>query len=226
MTEAKKPVRKTAKKTAAPVTVTVEDIRAAGEFAMVKQEDVAHLLEAGLVEVNPAIADEDGRIACRVKPEVTQMEEVAQVAETVHNEITETADQPAEPAKKGTKMSFIIAAVELPEVSRAGRGPKGGESRYPFAELQVGQSFFVPNEEGKVDKDGNPITAVKSMGSTVAGARARYSHECPTGETRTNRKGDVVPVMIQDRDFAVRAVADGAPWGQPGVAGAGIWRTL
>lgn len=71
----------------------------------------------------------------------------------------------------------------------------GKTAVYPFDALQVGQSFFVAASE----KRPNPA---KSVASTVNSANKR----------------------LAPRNFAVRRVDDGAPWGFPGQHGAGVWR--
>lgn len=112
----------------------------------------------------------------------------------------------------GSQMQFAIQNnIEIPKATRRSR-----TSAYPFDALEIGQSFFVPATAERPEP-------AKTMGSTVSAANERHSEE--TGETKLNRKGREVPVLRPLRTFIVRAVEDGAPWGQPGVAGAGVWRT-
>ncbi|QZA70439.1 hypothetical protein AH03_25 [Erwinia phage AH03] len=93
----------------------------------------------------------------------------------------------------------IESGIEIPKKSSRGAGRA---SVYPFDSLEVGQSFFVGNSAEVED-------AYKSMGSTVSSANARYAEEIP-GETKTNRKGNVVPATKQTRQFMhVRAEKDG-----------------
>lgn len=175
-------------------------------FVHVDETEVAPLVAAGLVEVNIEMRDNVGNVAARA---ITQEKEPA-----VSNINTaETAAVKAAP-------KFAIASVALPAVSRA---PREG-AMYPFDQLEVGQSFFVPDDPTKLDKDGKHVKAAKSLASTVTSANERYS-EVIEGEFRVNRKGATVPATRQLRTFAVRAVADGAPWGSPGVSGAAVGRT-
>lgn len=112
--------------------------------------------------------------------------------------------------------AFVMAnaPIDMPAVKRGG----GGRTEsYPFSALENGQSFFVPATEAKPDP-------AKSLASTVSGANRRFSEV--TEEMRTNRRGNSVPVTVQTRKFELRKVPDGAAWGFPGVAGAGVWRTL
>lgn len=96
-------------------------------------------------------------------------------------------------APSAGKSEFVIEDdVAIPAVS--GRGRIG--SVYPFDKLNVGQSFFVPK-------------AAKNLASTVSSANARYAVEVP-GETRTDRKGNVVPKTKFTRHFIVRSVEGGS----------------
>lgn len=107
-------------------------------------------------------------------------------------------------------MFLIENDVPIPAISARGRG-RGGDV-YPFKVLAVGQSFFVPNSESKPN-------AAKSLASTVCSATARYAVPAEDGSTKTNKKGEVVPVMVKTRMFVVRRVEE------DGVKGARVWRT-
>ena len=98
--------------------------------------------------------------------------------------------------------------VPVPAISGRGRGVKV----YPFGQLEVGQSFFVANSESKPN-------AAKSLASSVCSATARYAVPAEDGSTKTNKKGEVVPVMVETRKFVVRRVEE------DGVKGARVWRT-
>jgi hypothetical protein len=99
--------------------------------------------------------------------------------------------------------------------------------------MEVGQSFFVPTGIGK---DGQPFEAHVHYASSVASAIQRFAE--PTGETKIktafvgfNANGERLTaekesrIMRHVRIFSIHKVEDGAPWGSPGVKGAGIWRT-
>lgn len=101
----------------------------------------------------------------------------------------------AEAKAKGvpTVSKFEIEAnVPLPTKTRGTR-----KSAFPFDALEIGQSFFVPNDNFKSGD------AAKSLASTVNNANKQHSE--PTGEVRTNRKGNKVPATKQLRQFIVRA---------------------
>lgn len=101
----------------------------------------------------------------------------------------------AEAKAKGvpTVSKFEIEAnVPMPTKTRGTR-----KSAFPFDQLEIGQSFFVPNSNFKSGD------AAKSLASTVNNANKQHSKE--TGEMRTNRKGNQVPATKQLRQFIVRA---------------------
>lgn len=163
----------------------------AGSFVYTSAEAHASALADGLVEVNPSMTNEAGELATRA---------TAKGIESMNAPQTPAAEA-ATPAAKPT---FAIEdGIELAPV--VGRG-RGGET-YPFDKLGVGQSFFVPNSAEKPN-------VAKSLASTVSSATRRYAQEIP-GETRTDRKGNVVPALKETRKFVVRAVEGGAR----------VWRT-
>ena len=159
-----------------------------GSFVYTSPEAHASALAEGLVEVNPSMTNEAGELATRA---------TAKGIESMNAPQTPAAAPAAKP-------TFAIEdSIELAPVTGRGRG---GET-YPFDQLNVGQSFFVPNSAEKPN-------VAKSLASTVSSATRRYAEEIP-GETRTDRKGNVVPALKETRKFVVRAVEGGAR----------VWRT-
>lgn len=142
------------------------------------------LVASGDVEINSEIVDDHGNIATRPTAK--------------HLETQMTANTPAEQkAVAAAKPVFEIKYGEIPPKAprnstglRAGRAPI-----YPFDDLEINQYFFVADKSA--DKP-----AAKALASTVAAANLRHS-EAVEGETRTNRKGNVVSVMKQLRKFKV-----------------------
>lgn len=130
------------------------------------------------------------------------------------------------------KPTFKLAdSVPLPAGGKRGSGK--GKSIYPFEEMVVGQSFFIPATETVP----NPA---KSLASTATSATRRYDEKIvdesgnPVMEATKARKGkngkpDTVAGTRQKtrhtRVYAMRPVTDGAPWGSAGVAGAACFRT-
>lgn len=177
-------------------------------YAFASAKDAKVLIDAGLVEQNETISNEAGEFATRA----TQ-KGIDEVQNTDQNTNTDAGSASAAATPVATNFA-VVADIPMPGASRGGRGSE----TYPFDSLEKGQSFFVPATESKP----NPA---KSLASTVTSANERYAEEIE-GETRINRKGKTVPATRQIREFAVRSVEDGAPWGHPGVKGAGVWRTL
>lgn len=189
--------KSTAKKNTAAPVIGLAEIVAAGPNGLYTSPAVhGPLVEAGMVEINPAMTNEAGEIATRATQK--GIEEMNQNTETG----TAAASAPV-------ATSFAIED-NVPMPTGSGRG-RGGNV-YPFDALEVGQSFFVPNSEEKPN-------AAKSLASTVSSATARYAVPAADGSTKTNKKGEVVPVMVETRKFVVRSVEEN------GVKGARVWRT-
>jgi len=89
----------------------------------------------------------------------------------------------------------IVSGFVRPAAKRRGNAAgAGAPSKYPFADLNLGQSFFVANSE--VEKG----DAFKTLGATVSSANRRFSEE--TGEVKT--------VERAKRDEKNKAILDGA----------------
>ena len=199
-----------AKKTAEIATVIVlAEIVAAGANGLFTPAAVhGPLVEAGLVEINPAMVNEAGEIATRATQ--AGIESLDSGAIVVDNATTEANSETADTGKTEKVKSMLKIEDSIPVPTISGRG-RGGNV-YPFDQLAVGQSFFVANDESKPN-------AAKSLASTVCSATARYAVPAEDGSTKTNKKGEVVPVMVETRKFVVRSVEE------DGVKGARVWRT-
>ena len=199
-----------AKKTAEIANgIAIAEIVAAGANGLFTPAAVhGSLVEAGLVEINPAMVNEAGEIATRATQ--AGIESLDSGAIVVDNATTEVNSAIAETGKteKVKTMFQIEDNVPVPAISGRGSGVKV----YPFDQLEVGQSFFVANDESKPN-------AAKSLASTVSSATARYAVPAEDGSTKTNKKGEVVPVMVKTRKFVVRRAEE------DGVKGARVWRT-
>lgn len=202
------------KKTAATVVVIgLAEIVAAGANGIYTSPEVhMPLIEAGLVEINPAMTNENGEIATRATQKgIESLDNGNGVADNATSETqTETAETGT--TQKVKTMFKIEDSIPVPTISGRGRGGGRGGNVYPFDQLEVGQSFFVANSEDKPN-------AAKSLASTVSSATARYAVASEDGATKTNKKGEVVPVMVETRKFVVRSVEEN------GVKGARVWRT-
>ena len=194
------------KKTAATVAVIgLAEIVAAGANGMFVPESVyAPLVEAGLVEINSAMTDENGFIATRAtQAGIEALDNGETIGNNATSEATSATAATGETQKVKT-MFKIENSIPVPTISGRGRGG----NVYPFDQLEVGQSFFVANSEDKPN-------AAKSLASTVSSAIARYAVPSDDGATKTNKKGETVPVMVETRKFVVRSVEGGAR----------VWRT-
>lgn len=194
------------KKNAATVAVIgLAEIVAAGANGMFVPESVyAPLVEAGLVEINPGMTDENGNVATRATQKgIESLDSAATVADNATSEATSATAATGETQKVKT-MFKIEDSIPVPTISGRGRGG----NVYPFDQLEVGQSFFVANSEDKPN-------AAKSLASTVSSATARYAVASEDGATKVNKKGETVPVMVETRKFVVRSVEGGAR----------VWRT-
>lgn len=178
---------------------TIEEIVAAGSGGTYARADVyENLVKLGLAEVNTSVHDGNGGIAIRATPKgheyvAKQKQDAALSAVEVDNEVEE-------------EMLFELEdGIEPPELGpRVGFGRK---SLYPFATMNVGQSFLVKG----VAKDSKRY---KGLASTVSAAQRRFAQPVP-GQVKINSKGEQVQVFEPTRRFILRAVENGAR----------VWRT-
>lgn len=120
----------------------------------------------------------------------------------------------------------IITGAVLPEPKKRGNSfGSGAPTKYPFADMPVGSSFFSANtEHAKGD-------AVKALGSTVSSQNRKYAVE--TGEFKTQKRAKrdednnpildaagnkiiekvTLPVLKYERKFTIRAVEAGKSYG-------------
>lgn len=159
----------------------------------------ANLVDTGFVEVNKELVDATGNYAGRPTEKGIKL--------IKDNAVTEVSAAP-------TVSEFAIeTGVPIPEAKRGGgggrKGPRG--SKYPFATMENGQSFFVPATEEMP----NPAKTLASTAST-----AKKAFGTVTGTREITRKGvaKTVPAYTYTRGFIVRAVEEN------GVRGARVWR--
>lgn len=179
-----------------------EILATADGFTYADPAQLAPLVKAGLVEINETMQSVIDNVTCIAVRLTNQEQQQDQDA-------TGVAAPAIQTSKESKKTMYKIEdSVAIPAIS--GRGRTG--NTYPFDEMEVNQSFFVP----ATAEMENPA---KSLASTVSSANARYAVEVE-GETRTNRKGNIVPVTKLTRQFIVRGVTEN------GVKGARVWRVL
>ncbi len=182
----------------------------AGSFHYVSQTDGQPLLDAGLIEINTGMVNDQKEAAARSTDKGNEM---------VNGGSNDTTTQA--PASSGFA---LITNAEPPKVTRKGGGG-GQKAKYPFEQMEIGNSFFVGNYQ---DKDGD---AKGTLDATVANWNEKYKE--PTGETKTvtrvvrgkDRKtvfnGDgskqmetvTIPVKKSLRKFIARSVEAGKVYG-------------
>lgn len=133
----------------------------------------APLLAAGVIEVNEQLTNDAGEVATRA---------TAKGIETMNATATPEVEAKTEQAPQIVVRKPSFAVEDNIPVPTAKRGV--GAGLYPFDEMGVGQSFFVPATEDK------PQPA-KSLASTVSSATKRYAES-------------------DKRQFVVRSVEGGA----------------
>lgn len=206
MATSKSAGKKSGRRNTDPVAVIgLAEIVAAGANGIYTSPEVhTPLVEQGLVEINPGMVDENGNVATRATQK--GIESLDNSNGSGENATTEATSETAATGKTEKVKTMFQIEDNVPVPAISGRG-RGGET-YPFEQLEVGQSFFVPNSESKPN-------AAKSLASTVSSATARYAVPSEDGATKTNKKGETVPVMVETRKFIVRSVEGGAR----------VWRT-
>lgn len=159
-------------------------------FVYASEEEAAPLIDEGLIEVNRSVFNDFGEIAVRITQK--GLESLDKGEKAADNEVLKMVNE----------MFDIKKDVPMPATS-SGRNRHGYV--FPFAHLEVNDSFFVEGEKG-------------ISPSTISSATARYAVPSPDGLTKVNRKGESVPVMVPTRRFVGRKVVEN------GVAGIRVWR--
>lgn len=190
---------------------------AAGQLVYLSQAEgqgmVAH--NPPLIEVNTGILDPNDQTKAAVRSTPAAQEFLSSQAGGHVN---------AAPAE-ASKYEIITNAV-LPEAKKRGNvAGAGAPTKYPFADMSVGSSFFSADSE---HKNGD---ALKALGSTVSSQNRKYAEE--TGEHKTvtravrdeNNKAKLdengkkvtetvqLPVLKYNRKFTIRAVVGGQEYG-------------
>lgn len=171
-----------------------------GTVTYANDEYFASLVDKGYVEVNKEMTGATGGYAGRP----TELG-IKFIKDNAVSDVMEPVTAKSEFA--------IEEGVPIPEAKRGGgggrKGPRG--SKYPFATMENGQSFFVPATEAMP----NPA---KTLASTASTAKKQFATQ--TGTRTITRKGveKQVPAYNFERGFIVRAVEEN------GVRGARVWR--
>lgn len=184
---------------------------AAGTVTHVSQDEATSAgmaLNPPLIEVNTGDVV-DGKAAVRLSEAGKEM---------LHQPVAQPAGAPS------VSPFALISGAVLPASKRKGGGGSGAPKKYPFDEMVVGQTFFVPATAAVPDP-------VKKLGSTVSSANMRYAEK--TGETKTvertvrgagnkavknpdgsnQRETKTVDVYRQTRKYVIRPVVKGETYG-------------
>lgn len=174
---------------------------------------------AGLIESNASIVDPSNpnKVAVRLTQEGQNMVSSTNTAAVTASDTTALA----------ATMFTIMTDVAIPESKRGNRIGKGSAPKYPFADMPVGGSFFVPVNE----KHSTGEELAKSLGSVVSAKNHEYSEGTGQFETvsRTKRtagnkaaldeQGNKVKETVQReirkplRKFVVRPIEAGVKYG-------------
>jgi hypothetical protein len=164
-------------------------------FLYVPAELVKPLVGAGLVEINEVMKTPEGNVPAKaIKAGFEYAAKMIAVA-----------GAPKVPEVPKVRPMFTIEkSVPIPEIKRGGGKM---ETIYPFATMEIGDSFLIAKTAERPEP-------AKSLASTVASANHRFAvkavDEAGQPKMRTTRKGKVVPVVVFTKVFVVRAVEGGA----------------
>lgn len=168
-----------------------------------------------LIEVNTGILDPNDNTKAAVRATQAAKDYIAAQS-------TAGTEQKAEPSKYA-----IITGAVLPEAKKRGNvSGAGAPTKYPFADMEVGSSFFSADSD---HKNGN---ALKALGSTVSSQNRKYAEETGEHKTVTRAVRDehnkakldangkkitetvTLPVLKYNRKFTIRAVEAGKVYGE------------
>lgn len=187
---------------------------AAGTASYLSAAEGKALVEAGLIEANTSVVDPTD--SSKVLVRATQ---VGRDRLTAGNGNGATA---------AASTITILKGVVLPEAKKRGNTfGNGAPSKYPFATMEVGDTFFSADTEHKKND------ALKGLGSTVSANNDKYAE--PTSEMKTvtravrdpaTKKAKLdeagkkvtetvqLPVKKYNRKFTIRAVVAGQKYGE------------
>jgi len=188
---------------------------ASGAPSYISAADGKPLVDAGLIEVNTSITNpaDANEVACRSTDAGKQA-------------AAGNGAQASAPKSHGNYQIITGAALPPPK-KRGNSSGSGAPTKYPFADLQVGASFFSANtEHAKGD-------AVKALGSTVSAQNDKYSENTSEMKTVTRAVRDKqtkkakldeagnkitetvqLPVKKYNRKFTIRPVTGGEKYGE------------
>lgn len=192
------------KKASISLLATIATAMAAEPFyALATEKEAKELIDGKLAEFNPEIRDGD-KIAIRLTDEGLK-------ANTEMN--TPASNNTADTGNTASAAASSFAIIDNAKLPSAARGGRNGPV-YPFDDLNVGQSFFVPATADKPEP-------AKSIASTATSAAKRFATPVKNpdgspvmeeykvrGVTKTREKFEFT------RRFAVKSVEKGKVYGE------------
>src|ERR1051326_77120 len=204
-------------------TVVPEGATAPVGFALIPEKDAKELIaaEPTFVSVNPngfgagVAVNADGKVqaaalAAGITAYQASQTPAAGAAAAPAGSAPAGTEASAGAASTGTEFA-ISSDIPLPAINRGGGAVR--ESKYPFAKLEIGQSFFVAG------------TTTKGFGSTINGQNRKFSKTAPKRKftLRAVTEGGVAGVRVgriavdetpaaPAGQPAAQAAAAGAPW--------------
>lgn len=171
------------------------------------------LVDAGFAEANTSMTDpnDPNKVAVR-----------ATDAGKAH--LASVNAPAASTAGAGAVSAFAVISNAALPIAKRGGGSGGAPAKYPFAELELNQSFFVPVSPDMPDP-------VKTLGSTISGANHRYATQVGEKTVTRTKRGDgnralkdgngnnvketvTVPTYEYSRKFSIRRVEAGVQYGE------------
>jgi len=164
-------------------------------YGFVNPTQVSNLIAAGLIETNTSVPNpkDKAEFACRVLPAgreyLATLSVQAPASQPALNPFANSpvAAQAAAPASATTGPVFTRRKdLPVPAAKPRTRPPGFGKaSKYPFDDMEVGESFHVPFSSFGADvKD-----PMKAMSASVAGANRKYTQIVQPVKQRLNKKG-------------------------------------
>jgi hypothetical protein len=212
-------------------TIALLTIAEAGE-GYLTQSAGQELMNGQLIDVTqPARASADDATAFHVTITEEGQEMVATLSGAAPPVAAPPVPQAPSPVVSVTSDFAISSDIALPVIKRGGGGNRGPrKEKYPFTQLEVGQSFHVPSGEN-VDKTARSIStqvsnankaskipATPAATETVTKRRAKRDVAGNTIKDDSGKKiqevyKDTQPVLIQTKHFVSRKVDATDPQG-------------
>ncbi len=207
---------------------TLEDIvkatQSEAKLLYTSAEVHANLIKDGLVEINTDLQQlENGVLLTATRATQKGIDKVMGLDQAAHydgpeddeDQDSEFEDEGEDFAAEGEAAFALEDGIQIPS-NRHRYSPR--KSIFPFLQMQVGNSFFVPID--KVPLTEKTKDPVRCMSHILTNMNSRFSEDHPT-ETRENRNGEIVPKKVPTRKWEMRNVMEGRQH-----VGIRVWRVL